>query len=340
MKKKYSGHIKTFLIIMVAGILLVWFFQGNRQTTALRSESSQPDGLGTPSAASRAGDAPASPTSANAETKLSPSTNRPLPPSLMPFALSPGTMSLGDSVQDVLTRSDGIQALKLGRILAECVTIRGRELAIDLERSHPSGDAAYHERRLKALSDQLTRVKAECQTVPGNPSDKLMQLAELAYSKQVPGAAQMLLSLRPGQATQEQLERLAQDARAGEWLSVMSASVADQAPVSKSERVEMLLALQRTYEETKPIGSNFDLMYRRLLDRVWSTPASGGPATMNVPQGQGRQRPSSETLPPEFVMPTDAQAAARIEQLTTQLTRQVKEMQDARIAAIRRAGGG
>ncbi len=325
---------------MVGGSLLFWFFQGDRQTTGLRYQINQPDGLGTPSAASRAGDAPALPTSANAETKVSPSINRPLPPSLMPFALSTGTMSLGDTVQDVLTRSDGIQALKLGRILTECVSIRGREVAIELERAHPSGDVAYDERRLKALSDQLTRVKAECQTVPGNPSDKLMQLAELAYSKQVPGAAQMLLSLRPGQATQEQLERLAQDARAGEWLSVMSASVADQAPVSKSERVEMLLALQRTYEETKPFDTDFVLMYLKVLDRVWSTPASGGPATMNVPQGQGRQRPSSKTLPPEFVMPTDPQAVARIEQLTTQLSRQVKEMQDARTAAIRRAGGG
>lgn len=259
-------------------------------------------------------------------------------PALTPYALSPGKLSLGDTVQDVLARSDGPQALRLGRILSACATIDGRERRLELRRTYPTGDSEFDRTSLKEESDQLNRIKSECQTLQGNPKDVIVTLAELAVSQQVPGAVQMLLSLRPGRQTSALLERLVEDARGGEWLSVMSASGGRMVP--DAERAEMLLAVRQTLADTKAYGTEFDLVYRTLLAKVWSTPSSGGQSAMTVPRGKEIWHAGTIDLPPEVQKPTDPQALARIERLTALLTRQVREMQAEREDARRRAAGG
>ena len=263
-----------------------------------------------------------------------------------PYALSPGARSLGDTARDALARVDAKASLALARALEECLRLDERQAMVDLERAYPAALPGLTAARVKEQSEQLARSQSECQTVAGNPRDMALQLAELAYSSGEPGAALHLLRLGSDKATRASLlDALARDAQAGELHSLVAAVIANEAPLSNGQRIEMAFAVQAMFKSvmfSKNEVPCCDLsgMVGAVMDYYWNGTVSRSPGAPAEPRDAVYQREGSFVLPPDLTLPADPAAQARIGKLTDQLKQQVVQMEKDREAARLRAGGG
>jgi hypothetical protein len=256
-----------------------------------------------------------------------------------PYALSPGPLSLGATVLDVMARSDGAMALALARTLTECLLLDNTQLQLEVDRAHATGGGDLRKRLFKEKSDQLTRSRAECQTVTGDVRKLQVQLAQLAYAAKVPGAAIFLGETLSGNDLLAAAERVASDARGGELHSLRVAILGQKIPVSDAERQEMALALRDAFERSPSPDNPVTGLFGSVAEHFWSGAVATTPGGAPKPRSDVFQRTSTLSLPPDLTPPTDPAAQARIARLTEQLSRQVEQIEEERKAARRRAGG-
>jgi hypothetical protein len=246
----------------------------------------------------------------------------------------------------VLARADAKASLALVRALEDCLKLDFKQAMVDLEREHPADLPGLAASRLKEQSEQLARSQSECQTVAGNPHEMARQLAELAYSSGEPGAALHLLRLGSDKATRASLlEALAKDAQGGELHSLVAAVIANEAPLSNGQRMEMAFAVQAMFKSvmfSKNEVACCDLpgMVGAVMDYYWNGTVSRSPGAPAEPRSAVYKREGSFVLPPDLILPTDPAAQARIGKLTDLLKQQVMQMEKDREAARLRAGGG
>ncbi|RTL43456.1 MAG: hypothetical protein EKK53_09870 [Burkholderiales bacterium] len=261
-----------------------------------------------------------------------------------PYTLSPGPRPLSDTIQDALARSDTSTALQLVRALVECIDLDAKQRAIDLERANPSSISGVTNLRIQEQSRQLTRSWSECQTLTADPKAHALQLAELAYTAGIPGAAPYLARLKSDRPESELFIRTAKDARGGDLVSLTASILGQRIPVSDAERVEMALALRGAF--VKAIsdgsgidGSGIDIMFGAVADHYWNGTVSRTPGAPAEPRMDVFKRSGTFTLPPDLIMPTDPDAQARVAKLTEQLFRQAEQLERDRQDARRRAAG-
>lgn len=125
---------------------------------------------------------------------------------------------LGDLVQESLQSGDGVKAYLAARGLAECQTLPKRlsvlEQAIQAQQNLPV------RRQLVIEYEQGGRVRAQCQTVPGDPEATRLQLLGLAAAKGAPGATADWIASRNVRPEADQWKRIAADAEGGDLLSL------------------------------------------------------------------------------------------------------------------------
>lgn len=164
---------------------------------------------------------------------------------------------LGDLVQESLRSEDGTKAYLAARALAECQTLPKR-LSV-LEQAIQSQQDLSVQRQLKNEYEEGGRVKAQCQSVQGDPEAARLQLLVLAAAKATPGATADLIASRNVVPDAEQWTHIAADAEGGDLHSLAQILSAGQATSGVADSVyagyKLALVQIANDVELKSIGS-------------------------------------------------------------------------------------
>jgi hypothetical protein len=125
---------------------------------------------------------------------------------------------LGALVQEAQQTGNGETAYFAARGVAECQTLSVR-LSV-LERAIQGQKDESVRKQLVNEYEASGRVRAQCQSLQGEPESLRLQLLTLAAGKIVPGATAELISLTGGRPNEGQWKSIAADAEKGDLLSL------------------------------------------------------------------------------------------------------------------------